>query len=143
MKKNLKDAYLATVENDVGPHSFGAKFLLVVAQQFDGLVVVESSLVVPSCRVDARQREILIGLLAEEAEEGHLDDAHRFVGDFGRSSHVRVPIFFAALFAPRDVGHLGGLQIRVDASLSQARHVAEDVNGVVRHAQVGIDPVPT
>ena len=85
-----------------------------------------------------------MGFLTQQAQEGHLDHAHRFVRHLGSTTHVRVPLFFAAdLLAPRNVGHFRWLKVRVDASLARASHVTKDVNGIVRHAQVGIDPVPT
>ena len=84
-----------------------------------------------------------MGLLAQQTQEGHLDHTHRFVRHLGSSTHVRVPVLLAALLAPRNVGHLRRLQVRVDASFSRASHVTKDVDGVVRHAQVGVNPVPT
>lgn len=81
----MQGTYLATVQDDVGSDSLGAKLLLVVTQEFDGLVVVERPLVVPSRRVYAGHREVLVGVLAEEAEEGHLNHADRFVRDLSKS----------------------------------------------------------
>lgn len=108
------------------------------------LIVIKGTLIVPCGRVDTGEGEILMSLLTQQAQEGHLDHAHRFVRHFGSAAHVRVPLFFAAdLLAPRNVGHFGRLKVRVDASFARASHVTKDVNGIVRHAQVGIDPVPT
>lgn len=108
------------------------------------LIVIKGTLIVPCGRVDTGEGEILMSLLTQQAQEGHLDHAHRFVRHFGSAAHVRVPLFFAAdLLAPRNVGHFGRLKVRVDASFARASHVTKNVNGIVRHAQVGIDPVPT
>ena len=74
-----KRRYLAAVKYDVGSDTFGAELLLVVTQQFDGLVVIEGTLVVPRSRVDARKGEVLVRLLTEQPQEGHLNDADRFV----------------------------------------------------------------
>lgn len=70
---------LATVEDDVRSDALGTKLLLIVTEKFDSLIVVESTLIVPSSRIDARECKVLIGLLTEEPEESHLNDADRFV----------------------------------------------------------------
>jgi len=134
---------LASVDDNVGPDTLGAEFLLVVSQQFDGLVVVKRALVVPHGGIDARERDVLIGRLTQQTQESHLNDTDRFVCDFGGASHFRVPNRFGAGLAPRNVGHLGRLDIGEDARFSRSRHVAVHVNGIIGHSQIGIDPVPS
>jgi len=111
-------AILASVDDNVGSESLGAEFLFIVAEKLDGLVVVEGTLVVPGSRVDAGEREVLVPLLAQQAQESHLHRAHRFVRNLGSTAHVGVPVFFAGFLTPGNVGHLGRLRLGEDARLA-------------------------
>jgi len=102
-------AYLASVNDDVGSNTLGAKFLFVISEQLDGLIVFEGALVVPHGRIDAGERDVLIRVLTQQTQESHLNDAHRLVRYFGGSSHLRVPFQFITRLAPGNVGHLGRL----------------------------------
>ena len=44
---------------------------------------------------------------------------------------------------PRDVLHLGSVDVWKQTRLSTSRHIAENVDSIVRHAQVGVNPVPS
>ena len=72
-------AYLASVNDDVGSNTLGAKFLFVISEQLDGLIVFEGALVVPHGRIDAGERDVLIRVLTQQTQESHLNDAHRLV----------------------------------------------------------------
>ena len=43
------------------------------------LFVVEGTLIVPSCRIDTSKCKVLVGLLTQQTQEGHLDHAHSLV----------------------------------------------------------------
>ncbi len=61
--------------------------MFIVAEKLDGLVVVEGTLVVPGSRVDAGEREVLVRLLAQQAQESHLHRAHRFVRNLTKNNN--------------------------------------------------------
>lgn len=65
-------------------------------------------------------------------EEGHLEAAPQ----------RREPGGLFHCLPPRNGGHLAGVDVRIDTRLAQAGDVAEHVDGVVRHAQVRVNPVP-
>ena len=55
------------------------------------------------------------------------------------SSEAGVPSVSA--LSPRDVGHLGGVDVWENAGLAARAHAAEHLDGVVSHAEVRVDPV--
>jgi len=57
------------------------------------------------------------------------------------SSQAGIPS--VATLPPRDVWHLAGVNVGVDACLTAGGHAAEHLDGVISHAQVWIDPVVT
>ena len=85
-------AHPAAVDLDrrLVPH--GAELVLVVAEQLQSEVVVPGVVVVPGHRVEAGVGEVLVSLLAQQPKEGHLDRAHRVVGDLKTSFEPNLKI---------------------------------------------------
>jgi len=67
------DFVSASVQQDVGLVVLSGELLLVVSLQLDGVVVVPGPGVKPGGRVDAGVGEVLVGLLAQQPQEGQLD----------------------------------------------------------------------
>lgn len=53
--------------------------MIVFSQKFNRHVMVISFVVVPRSAVDAGVGEVLVGLLRQQFQEGHLDDPDSFV----------------------------------------------------------------
>ena len=67
------DFVSASVQQDVWLVVLSGELLLVVSLQLDGVVVVPGPGVKPGGRVDAGVGEVLVGLLAQQPQEGQLD----------------------------------------------------------------------
>ena len=63
----------ATVLKDVGRVCDGGELVLVVSLELDGVVVAPGGGVIPGGRIDAGVGEVLVGLVAQQPQEGELD----------------------------------------------------------------------
>jgi hypothetical protein len=62
---------------------------------------------------------------------------------FEASAELRVPVVLRSFFLPGYVGHVRAVDVGKDTSFALSCHVAKDVNRVVYHSQIWINPVPT
>jgi len=132
---------LAAVLKNVRLVVLYGELLLVVALQLDGVGVAGRAGVVPGGGVEAGVRKVLVRLLTHQPEECELDGPEGVVTDPEPAAQRRVPALLT--LPPRDVWHPAGVDVREDAGLPARRHVAVHLHGVVRHPQVGVDPVET
>jgi hypothetical protein len=61
---------------------------------------------------------------------------------FEASTELRVPVVLRSFFLPGYVGHVRTVNVGKDTSFALSCHVAKDVNRVVYHSQIWINPVP-
>lgn len=88
-------AIYATVHEDVRPGAVVRELLLVIAEQSQREIIAVARLVavVPGDAVHARISEVLVGFLAEKAQEVHLHYSDRFVGDLKEISNKNSRFF--------------------------------------------------
>lgn len=131
-----------SVRDNSGLDGVDGKYLVVLAHESDGFVVVEVLFVKPRLGADAGVRKVLVRVRGEEPQEGHLHHTRSLVSDLEAAPKDRKPGALPRRPPPGDVDDLGGVDVREHARLPGHAHVAEDVHGVVRHPKVRVDPVP-